>query len=657
MRGRSFVPAVREVVGTFAREKYVGYVYPAAKRRGFPLFIPKGKSLKAKPGDMVMARVTKQPRGRTMAEGEVLEIISRAGEPGGDMLALVRAYGIIPEFPRAALTEARDVAGDFFEPERDSPPDDVRPLLPDVRSFSGRRDLRGETIFTIDGADAKDFDDAVSIRMLSSGHYLLGVHIADVTHYVKEDGELDKEALHRGTSVYLPDFVVPMLPEALSNGICSLNEGVDRLTLSVNMEVDALGKVLRYEIYESVIRSCARLVYEDVTSFLEQSEVSGAEASIADASGAKSGDGEHESATRAVGRSGKDASAQPDTAAVRAPIFGLVSAFSMSRPHDCIENHDIKDSLLLMRELSDILTRARDKRGSIDFGISEAEITLDAHGVPVQVAPRDRGISNRIIEEFMVLANETVATAYFGKQFPFVYRIHARPEADRILALAEFLREFDIRLSRDPGSVRPMDLARVLKSVKGKPEENMISEIVLRAMQKAAYSPDSLGHFGLALRHYCHFTSPIRRYPDLFIHRVMKEDIHSGLTAHRVQDLRGRAAKAAYKSSVSEQNAVEAEREADRMKMAEYMAQHIGENFPAVISGVTSFGVFAELENTIEGLIRMRDFDDDYYEYSEEEYLLRGRLSGRELRLGDRLTVTVKSVNIDAREIDFVPFP
>jgi ribonuclease R len=260
-----------------------------------------------------------------------------------------------------------------------------------------------------------------------------------------------------------------------------------------------------------------------------------------------------------------------------------------------------------------------------------------------------------MIEEFMVLANGTVATEYFRKQIPYIYRVHMRPEPEKMLELAEFLRGFGIKLSRDPNSVRPLDLAKILIEVKGRPEENLVSKIVLRSMQKAEYRAESLGHFGLALRHYCHFTSPIRRYPDLFIHRIMKEDIHGYLTARRIQDLRGRASKGAYKSSASEQNAVEAEREADRVKMAEYMAGHIGESFPAVISGVMPFGVFAALENTVEGLIRMKDINDDYYEYSAEEYLVRGRLSGRELRLGDRLTITVKSVDVDARKIDFIP--
>jgi ribonuclease R len=610
------VPVVREVVGTFTREKYVGYVIPSAKKKAFELFIPKGKSMKAKPGDKVMARVTRPPRGRTMGEGEVVEIIGRAGEPGADMKALVRAHGITVEFPRAAIIEAREVSGERDVPQVESGAEPV---------YDGRRDLRGEVVFTIDGADARDFDDAVSVRRLGGGNYLLGVHIADVTHYVREDGALDREALARGTSVYLPDFVVPMLPEALSNGICSLNEGVDRLTLSVDMEVGADGAVARHEIYESVIRSRARLVYDDVSDFLEMdSRLRG-----------NDNDGRvNDKKTQCHSREGGNPSS---------PGAGL--------PDDA----DVRAALLLMRELADILAAARERRGSIDFDLSEPEITLDADGAPVHVGARDRRVANRLIEEFMLLANETVATEYFGKQRPFVYRVHARPDAEKMRELAEFLRGFDIRLSRDHSSVRPADLAGILKQVEGRPEENIVSEVILRSMQKAEYSADSTGHFGLALRHYCHFTSPIRRYPDLFIHRVIKEDIRGWLTARRIQDLRGRASRAALKSSLAERTAVEAEREADRMKMAEYMALHLGERFPAVVSGVTSFGIFCELENTVEGLIRMRDLDDDYYEYSEEEYLLRGRLSGREIRLGDRLDVIVKAVDIDAREIDFAP--
>jgi ribonuclease R len=498
--------------------------------------------------------------------------------------------------------------------------------LPGDAAPAGRRDLRGETIFTIDGADAKDFDDAVSVRRLGEGSYLLGVHIADVTHYVREDGALDREALRRGTSVYLPGLTVPMLPEALSNGLCSLNEGVDRLTLTVEMEVDGNGAVVKHEIYESVIRSRARLVYDAVSSFLEEIAHSGA---VHDG-----GPGDHYHVVPA-GKLEADPSRGSSPALTPDP--------------------DVRASLVIMKELADLLTAARDARGGIGFDLSEAEITLDEDGLPLHIGARDRRAANLLIEEFMVLANETVAKEYFRGHLPFIYRVHERPDADRMTELSEFLRGFGLYLGRNPDSVRPLDIARVLAKVRGRPEENLISEVVLRSMRKAEYSPDSLGHFGLALRHYCHFTSPIRRYPDFFIHRVIKEHLHGRLTARRARDLRGRAAKAAYLSSQAEQAVVDAEREADRLKMTEYMVPRVGESFPAVVSGVTSFGVFVELENTVEGLIRMRDLDDDYYEYSEEEYLLRGRLSGRELRLGDRLTVTVKSANIRDREINFTP--
>jgi ribonuclease R len=455
-------------------------------------------------------------------------------------------------------------------------------------------------IFTIDGADAKDFDDAVSIRRLPGGGYLLGVHIADVTHYVSGDGALDREALKRGTSVYMPGFVVPMLPEALSNGVCSLNEGVDRLTLTVEMEVDGSGKVTGHEIYESVIRSRARLIYDDVSDYLEAR-----------------------------------------------PGAGARNGFTSDR--------DICASLDAMKELADILTAARRVRGSIDFNIPEPEITLDGDGAPVRVVPRDMRPANLLIEEFMVLANETVATVYYGRRLPFIYRVHERPEPDRMYQLAEFLRGFDLRIGREPDKVRPSDLSKLIAQVKGRPEESVVSEVVLRSMQKAEYSPDSPGHFGLALDRYCHFTSPIRRYPDLFIHRVIKEDINGFLTARRISDLRGRADRAARASSAAEQRAVEAEREADRLKITEYMAPRVGESFPAVISGVTSFGIFARLGNTAEGLVRRRDLQDDRYEYSESEYLLRGERTGKTLRLGDSIVVTVRAVDVISRSINFVP--
>jgi ribonuclease R len=624
---------VSEVVGRFEKEKYAGSVYPAVKRKGFPLFIPRGKTMGAATGDIVAARVFGRPQRRSTAEGEIIEIISRAGERNGEMKAIARACGIVPEFPGDVLSEAVLVAnaeltdGDAMEgfPAENHLRSAVTDSNADADAMKGRRDLRGETIFTIDGADAKDFDDAVSIRKLTGGNYLLGVHIADVTHYVREDGALDREALRRGTSVYMPGLVVPMLPEALSNGICSLNEGVDRLTLTVEMEVDGRGKVVGHEIYESVIRSRARLVYDDVSDYIEKTGAEGGQSANKKTvipNPLQGGDGASRRSFRnPVSLSGTDA--------------------------------DIPESLIIMRDLANILIAARSARGSIDFDINEAEIDLDADGAPVHIGVRDRRIANRLIEEFMVLANETVAAEYFRKHMPFIYRVHERPDPDRMLELSEFLRGFDLRLGCEPGSVKPLDLAKIFTRIKGRPEENMVSEVMLRSMRKAEYSPDSLGHFGLALRHYCHFTSPIRRYPDLFIHRVIKEDIHGRMTSRRARDLRIRAARAAASSSATEQAAAEAEREGDRAKMVEYMVPRVGESFPAVINGVTGFGIFAELDNTINGLVHKRDLRDDHYEYSEEEYLLRGRYTGKELRLGDRLTVTVKSVDVINRSIDF----
>lgn len=569
----------KEIVGTFERNKHFGYVVSDDRKNKEEVLIPKKHFKGARRGDKVLVAITKYPDRREGAEGKVTEIISRYGETGGDIRSLIRGSGITVAFPPKVLSESNQISESV-----------------ETSEIINRRDLRDKNIFTIDGADSKDFDDAVSVELLKNGNVLLGVHIADVTHYVREDSHLDKEALNRGNSIYLPDTVIPMLPPNLSNGICSLNEKVDRLTLSVNMEIDNNGVVVNHEIYESVINSKHRLVYDDVSDILEDDD-----------------------------------------------------EFQKRR------YNDILDDLLLMDKTAKKLNQKRGERGSIDFDLDESVIHLDDDGIPVDIGIADRRTANKLIEEFMLLANETVAKEYAIKKIPFVYRVHEKPDSEKMAEFKQFISGFGIKLKSNPSGVNPKELNEILKKIEGTPEEKVISTVMLRAMQKAGYDTDCQGHFGLALKYYCHFTSPIRRYPDLIIHRIIKETIRHKLTPKRKRQLTEKTAFAAKHSSETEKQAVELEREVEKMKKAEYMSYNIGKEYEAVISGVTSFGIFAELENTVEGLIRMDDLSDDYYDYISEAYCLKGKRTGKAYTLGDRIKIRVKGVNVENREVDFEP--
>lgn len=568
-----------EIVGTFERNKHFGMVVSDDRKGRDEVLISRKHFNGARRGDKVLVHITKYPDKREGAEGKVTEIISRSGESGGDIRSLIRGSGITIAFPTKVLGEANRIE------------DTVSPS-----EAEGRRDLRHKKIFTIDGADSKDFDDAVSIEKLENGNFLLGVHIADVTYYVKEDSPLDKEALNRGNSIYLPDMVIPMLPHNLSNGICSLNEKVDRLTLSVDIEVDSNGDLVNSNIYESIIRSCHRLVYDDISDILEDRD-----------------------------------------------------EFQMKRYKDII------DDLFMMDELAKLLNRKRSERGSIDFDLDEAVIQLNDDGIPVDIAVADRRTANKLIEEFMLLTNETVAREYNIKKLPFVYRIHEKPDSEKMAEFKQFISGMGIKLKSNPAGVSPKELNEILLKIQDEPEEKVISTIMLRAMQKAGYSTECLGHFGLALKYYCHFTSPIRRYPDLIIHRIIKESLHGKIMPRRKRILAEKTEFASKHSSETEKLAIELEREVEKMKKAEYMAYHVGEEFDAVISGITSFGIFAELENTVEGLIRMDDLDDDYYEHIPEKYELKGRRTGKTYTLGSKIKIRVRAVNTENREIDFEP--
>jgi len=500
-------------------------------------------------------------------------VLGRSGDAGVDILSFARRFGLTAAFSEAVEREADLLS--FRE-------NDVK----------GRMDLRDSTIFTIDGADAKDLDDAVSLERMPNGNYKLGVHIADVSHYVRENGEIDKEAQKRGTSVYLVDRVVPMLPEKLSNGLCSLNPREDKLTLSCIMEIDGRGDVLESTIAKSVIRSCERMTYSDVNKIL-------------------AGDRE------------------------------TVQKYA-----------DIRETLLLMNGLKDILRARRYERGSIDFELEEPKITLNAKGFPTSIRPAERGEGEKLIEEFMLAANITVAEQYYYMQMPFVYRIHETPDAEKMRELAVFLSNFGIRLG-NTHDIHPKAVQAVLDKVQGTEEHNIINRVTLRSLKKARYDMMPVAHFGLAAERYCHFTSPIRRYPDLMVHRIIHAVIEGRANSKYTQKLEETLPAIANRSSACERNAIEAERAVQNRKMAEYMTKFIGQKYWGIVSGVTRFGVFVELPNTIEGMVPLSEMKDDYYEYFEKMYCVVGERTKKKISLGDRVRIRVVSSDTEASKIEF----
>ena len=570
--------ASAEVVGTFEKNKKFGFVVPEDPRNTDDVYIRKSNFSGAHTGDRVVATILKYPDRNVGAEGRISEIIARRDEPGADIMAMIRSKGLRETFPSRANAEAKAMAKAGIS----------------ARELRDREDLRDRSIITIDGAESKDLDDAVEVRMLENGNYLLGVHIADVSHYVENDGPLDKEAFKRGNSVYLLSRVVPMLPKNLSNGICSLNPGEDRLTLSCEMEVNKAGDVVNHRIFESVINSKARMVYDDVSDILENDD--------------------------------------PE----------LEEKYSY-----------ILDELRLMGELSALLSQKRHEKGSIDFDLDESEIVLDENEVPVDVFAAERRIANRLIEEFMLLANETVAEHFLKEGCPFVYRVHERPDGEKLSELRTFLEGLGITLNADPDSVTPADIGKVLEKAKAKNYENIVGSVTLRSMKKAVYSTSCDGHFGLAFRYYCHFTSPIRRYPDLMIHRIIKESLKGATKDDLKKKYAAKAEAAAVHSSETERKAQELERDVEKMKKAEYMEGKVGETFYGVISGVTSFGIYVELADTVEGLVRIERMRDDYYFFQPEKYRLVGEHTGRTYSLGDKVEIVVLSADPAERHIDF----
>lgn len=568
--------ANKTIIGTYEDSKNFGFVVSDDKRIADDIFIPKAEKNGAKTGDIVIVEITQWPEPRRSPEGRVIEILGKKGDKGIDILTIIKKYRLPEEFPEKVETFAGNIAEEISESE-----------------YIRRRDLTNLRMVTIDGEDAKDLDDAVSIEMLPNGHYRLGVHIADVTHYVRENNPLDKEALKRGTSVYLIDRVIPMLPKKLSNGICSLNPKVPRLSLSCFMEIDQSGKVLDHEIVESIIKTDERMTYTDVTKILKDQD------------------------------------------------------------EELIKKYEhLYEDFKHMEDLCNILRKKRMSRGSIDFDFEESKIILNPQGKPIDIKPYEREIANKIIEEFMLVCNETIAEFMFWTNIPFVYRVHEEPNEEKLSLFYEFIHNlgYPVRPSRE---VHPRALQEVLEKVSGKKEETVVSTLLLRSMMKARYAPEALGHFGLAARYYCHFTSPIRRYPDLMIHRIIKEYINGEVTDERSKRLISIVDYASKQSSEMERLAQEAEREVDDLKKAEYMSERIGQEFEGIISSVTSFGFFVELPNTIEGLVHISDLDDDYYVFDDRHLCLIGERTKKIYRLGDCIKIRVEKVNIDDREIFF----
>jgi len=569
---------VTQVVGTFQDVTTYGFVVVDDKRMAQDIFIPKEAFNGAAEGHKVVVNITKYPEGRRSAEGEVVEILGHKNDPGVDILSIIRKFQLPESFPEAVLREAESI------------PDSISP-----EEIRNRRDLRDEIIVTIDGEDAKDLDDAISLKKNEKGNYLLGVHIADVSYYIKENSELDKEALKRGTSVYLVDRVIPMIPHRLSNGICSLNPKVDRLTLSCEMEITSQGDIVSHEIFESVIRTTERMTYNNVRKIVEREDEE-----------------------------------------VLARYEPLVPFFDM------------------MKELALILRKRRMDRGAVDFDFKEAKVLVNEDGHPYDVVIRERSIAEKIIEEFMLAANETVAEHFHWLNVPFIYRVHEDPKPEKLQNFLEFVTNFGYVVRGNPSSIHPRSLQQLLEQIKDTPEETIISTVMLRSMKQAKYMAESLGHFGLATEFYTHFTSPIRRYPDLIVHRLIRTYLIEGDVQAETQDHWGsRLGEIAQHASDRERQAVEAERETDDLKKAEFMKDKIGEEFEGVISGVTSFGIFVELENTIEGLVHVSYLTDDYYHYHEKQYAMIGERSGKIYRIGDSVKVKCSNVNIEERSIDF----
>ena len=571
--------ANHQIVGTFEKSKSFGFVIADDMRIPNDIFIPKNKAKGAVTGHKVIVEITEFPKDKKSAEGEVVEILGHKNDPGIDILSIIYKHGLKIDFPEEVLRETEKMPDQVSEAE-----------------IKGRRDLRDKQIVTIDGADAKDLDDAVRVEKLENGNYLLGVYIADVSHYVQAGSAIDKEAYERGTSVYLVDRVIPMIPHKLSNGICSLNRGVDRLTLGCEMEIDPAGKVINHEIFEAVINTAERMTYKNVNKILEDQDEQ-----------------------------------------VREEFKPLVPMFER------------------MEKLAQQLRKKRFDRGAIDFDFKEAKVLVDEEGTATDVVLVERSVGEKLIEEFMLCCNETIAEHFHWLDVPFLHRIHENPDEAKMNTFFEFLAGLGLGMKGKAQDIHPLELQKVLNKVKGEQEELVISKLMLRSRQQAKYDPKSLGHFGLSTDFYTHFTSPIRRYPDLTVHRLIRTYLLQGnMSGKTMKKWKKELPGIAKHTSEMERAAVDAERDVDDLKKAEYMQDKIGEEFTGIISSVTSFGLFVELENTVEGLVHVSFMTDDYYHYSEQSHALIGEMSKKLYRIGDEVDVKVTGVNMDEHTIDFI---
>lgn len=567
----------KQIVGTYEQSQNFGFVIPDNSKIGEDIFVPKERSKGAVTGHKVVVELTSYGDERHKPEGKVVEILGHINDPGVDILSIVRGYDLPVEFGEKVMNQAQRVPEEVQEADK-----------------IGRMDLRDLQMVTIDGEDAKDLDDAVSLYQDEEGLYHLGVHIADVSNYVQENSALDWEALERGTSVYLVDRVIPMLPHKLSNGICSLNQGVERLALSCLMTINDKGEVKDYEIAETVICVDRRMSYTSVKKILEDKDE-----------------------------------------AERQEYEALVPMFEQ------------------MQQLAAILRKKRHKRGSIDFDFAESKIILDENGRPTDIRPYERNVATKIIEDFMLIANETVAQHFFWMELPFIYRTHEKPDPEKIMKLEAFIRNFGYHIKLTGEEVHPKELQKLLDKIADTEEETLISRLTLRSMKQAKYTVECTGHFGLACQYYCHFTSPIRRYPDLQIHRIIKEQLRGRLKEKRIEHYEEKLPEVARHSSKMERRAEEAERETDKLKKVEYMEERIGEIYEGVISGITQWGIYVELPNTVEGLLHVTTLPGDYFYYDENTYEMVGQSTGKTYKLGERVRVQVKDVDRFMRTINF----
>lgn len=567
------------VVGTFQESRNFGFVVPDDKAFGTDIFISKGKFLNAKNNQKVVVKITKYPQKGKNAEGEIIEVLGSIDEAGVDMLSIIKEYDLPAEFPKNVIEEAKKYGNKI-----------------DEKDIQNRIDCRQDIIFTIDGEDAKDLDDAVRVIKLKNGNYRLDVHIADVSYYVREGSLLDKEAQIRGTSVYMLSRVIPMLPKELSNGICSLNAGQDRFTLSCSMEINNKGEVVSAEVYKGIINVTERMNYHDVQKILDKSDEK-----------------------------------------------------VLKKYEKYIGNFE------LMAELAEILKKKRLEQGYLNLDIPESKIDLDENGKVISIGKYETSFSNEIIEQFMLSANETIAEKFYWLEAPFIYRVHEDPDIEKVKELNKFLYNFGLKIRIVNEKIYPKEVSKILEEIKGKEEEKVVSTLILRTLKIARYEAENKGHFGIASKYYCHFTSPIRRYPDLFIHRIISKYLEENYVVSDkfIEDFKQKAIDRARMSSEREKVATKAERDSENMKKAEFMQDKIGQEYEGIVSSVTQFGIFVELENTVEGLIRFENLGNEYFIYDEDRKRLIGENSNKVYKIGDKVKIRVISANKLLRQIDF----